>query len=76
MSLVAFAVIGRGGPGFIFYSLFGALVLMFCVPLLQGVLLATTRFRGRYVLVAKISVAIGGSTVLLPLVFGGLFNVG
>jgi len=73
VSLVAFAVIGRGGPGFFLMSLYGGVLFMFGAPLLQFILLRTERLHARYSMVCGIALLVMLGILLIP-AFIGVFN--
>jgi len=71
--LVTYSASGHGGPGFFFLSIIAAALLMLVVPLLQLGLLATPRYRGRYVVVCGLALLIVFSGVVL-LAVSGMFS--
>ena len=73
VALVAFAVIGRGGPGFFFLAIAGGVAFMFAMPVLQLVLLTTSKYRGRYRAACVTALFIVFAGLCIP-IFGGLFD--
>ena len=70
ISLVAFAVLGRAGPGFVIFSALAGLALMLAAPLIQLALLATARFRGRYGAACAVAIAAVLLGAAVPLLLG------
>jgi len=73
VALVAFALIGRGGPGFLFLAIAGGVAFMFAMPVLQLVLLTTSKYRGRYRAACVTALFIVFAGLCIP-IFGGVFN--
>ena len=73
IALVAFAVLGRGGPGFLLLSLVGACLFMFETPLVQAVLLNTEKYKDRHGAVCAAALLVTLMTLCFP-IFLGLFN--
>ena len=70
MALVAFAVVGRGGPGFFFLAIAGGALLMFGAPLAQFTLLRTKRFGGRYAAACGLALLIVVLVLAVPILAG------
>jgi hypothetical protein len=73
VALVAFAVIGHGGPGFFLLSLVGGVAFMLVAPLIQLALLATPNFKGRYRAACRTALLIVVAGLCIP-IFLGVFN--
>jgi hypothetical protein len=73
IALVAFAVVGRGGPGFFLLAVVGGLAFMLATPLLQLALLATPHFQGRYGAACGTALVAVLAMLCIPIV-GGVFN--
>jgi hypothetical protein len=73
VSLLAFTVLGRAGPGFAIFSAIVGLALMVAAPLIQLALLATSRFGGRYGAACLVAIASVLVVAGIPLVLG-VFN--
>ncbi|SFU31929.1 hypothetical protein SAMN05216350_101295 [Polaromonas sp. YR568] len=73
VSLVAFAVIGGGGPGFFLMSLYGGVLFMFGAPLLQFILFRTARLHARYAMACGVALLIMLGVLMIP-AFMGVFS--
>jgi hypothetical protein len=73
VALVAFAILGHGGPGFFFLSLVGGAAFMLGAPVLQLVLLSTPAYKGRYGAACRTALLIVLAGLFVP-VFLGVFN--
>ena len=73
VSLVALSVLGNAGPGFFVFSVLIGFTLLVVAPLIQLVLLALPRYRGRYGTVCALSLAGIFGAAAIP-VFLGMFN--
>jgi hypothetical protein len=73
IGLVAFAVLGHGGPGFFFLSLVGACLFTVEAPLVQAFLLHTEAFKDCHGTACAVALLVTLMTLCFP-VFLGLFN--
>jgi hypothetical protein len=71
--LVAFAVLGRGGPGFFLLSLVAGATFLIGVPLLQFFLLRQPQFSGRYWFAAATAMFVAVLFLAIP-VYLGVFS--
>jgi hypothetical protein len=76
VSLVAFAVIGRGGPGFFLLSVVAGLAFFFGVPLLQYLLLRQPQFSGRRWAAVFVSMLVAALFLAVPVVLGAFRRIG
>jgi hypothetical protein len=73
IALVAFAVIGHGGPGFFFLSVAAGAALMLGAPILQFALLRTAKYKGRQGAACAVALVLIVAGMSIP-VFLGVFN--
>jgi hypothetical protein len=73
IALVAFSVLGHGGPGFFFLSLAGACLFMFVTPLVQAFLLNTEKCKDRHGAACAAALLVTLMALCFP-IFLGLFN--
>jgi hypothetical protein len=73
ISLVSFSIIGRGGPGFFFWSLLVGGLFLFVAPLVQVLLLRSIVYEDRPAAAcfAAIGIVLGLSILAL---FSGIFS--
>ncbi len=70
IALVAFAVLGRGGPGFFLFSLVGGCVLLVGVPLAQWAFMSSREYTSRPVAATRTAVLLVFGLVTLLMLFG------
>jgi hypothetical protein len=73
IALVAFAVLGRVGPGLLAFCFVAGLAFMLAAPLMQLVLLATPWFKGSYGKACAVALATVLAAMAVPLL-GGVFS--
>lgn len=70
IALVAFAILGRGGPGFFFFAHVGGLVLLVGIPAVQWALQRSREYKSRPVAATRTAVLAVFGVVVLLFMFG------